>query len=233
LIVGVVATATHVSGRDLYVAATGAVCDGGSALSVCYATDAAEFNPPPPDLTSYEPDGFGYVDPAEVPGGRLYVARCQVQAIEVNGVRSSRAEFAPLTLLSTLAWALPLGVVLLIACALMFVLRREMEAAPTRCIRFAFVAQAAVALQYALLLVIASTGPRPYASAWAVVILSGVLTLVAVASLTLAVVLAVRLVLRPGSGRDLAIVVTQVGSALLLPSALIGVGALVTAAFSC
>jgi len=39
--------------HDLYIASSGAVCDGGSLLSTCWTVDPTEFHPALPDLSSY------------------------------------------------------------------------------------------------------------------------------------------------------------------------------------
>jgi len=99
--------------HDLYIASSGAVCDGGSLLSTCWTVDPTEFHPALPDLSSYRSGGFGLILPGAVPGGSLYESACRVAAIDLRGQVYVRPDYPWLLGAVALRWALALGLLLL------------------------------------------------------------------------------------------------------------------------
>ena len=221
--IGALAATTHVSRHDLYVDIDGSVCNGGSILATCYSLDPAAFHPPPPDITAYEPRGFGYVEPAAVPGGRLYFGRCEVQAIEVNGTVSSRPEFGLWSALSNFSWGLPLGMVLMITAGALYISRRDTPLRVKRTARAAVTAEAALAALYMLVVFVSWSASLAVTTSTAVVILFTLFAMVALSGYAFAIGLTVQLAVQRAPRQEIRSSIDQLGGGFVFLFGLVAV----------
>ena len=222
-VVGAVAATTHVSRHDLYVDVDGAVCNGGSILDACFQIDPVDFHPPPPDLSSYEPRGFGFVEPGRVPGGSLYYGRCEVQAIELNGVVSSRSDFRLWSVLANFSWGLPLGIALIILAGVLYLFRGDLSPRLKRIARAAVIGQVGVAALYVLVVYVSWANSLPVTTASGVVIAFVVFAMVALNGYLFAIGLTVQLAVARWPRDEVRIALAQTGGALVFLFGLIAV----------
>ena len=230
---GALAVVAGVQRHDLYVDVDGSVCNGGLVFGTCFDIDRAAFHPPPPDLAAYEPYGFGIVEPAPVAGGILYESRCEVQAIELDGAVSSRAEFGFLSLIAHLGWGLPLGIALMIVAGGLTAFRRQTPIAARPAARAALVGEAGVVTLLMLAIVALVTEPLSATIAGPLVVLMAALLLVTFAAYMLAAALTVGMVLRPATRNAVRVALPLTAGAVLLPAGLITVGLLALSTLWC
>jgi hypothetical protein len=225
-IVGAAAATTYVSRHELYVDVDGSVCRGGGSLSTCYTIDRAAFSPPAPDLTAYKPNGLGYIEPAPVPGGSLYVGRCEVQAIEVNNVISSRPQFGLLSFLENFSWALPLGMALMIGAGLLYLLSPGTPARLRRTGGAAITAQVGLAALYVLIVYVSWTNSLAVTLATAVVVLFVTFAMLALSGYLFGFVLTAQLAVQRRPREELRVAIIQTGAAVGFLIGLVAVSSL-------
>lgn len=213
--IALVAAVESVSKDDLFVDEGGAVCDGGSVLSRCYTLDRSQFHPDLPDLSSYKPNGFGFIEPAQVDGGTLYVSQCRVVAVELNGYVSSRSGFGWLGAVASLRWAVVPGVLILLATGIVQLRRPQTSSLFRRVVYAALASETATGLLL-LLLTIASRQPFSNSLAAATLSASVLAFLVLLGGVTTAAVLTILLWRSHPARNELLLAGGQTGVALAL-----------------
>ncbi|HKB18860.1 MAG TPA: hypothetical protein VKF28_07470 [Candidatus Dormibacteraeota bacterium] len=221
--IGLVASAqAPLISHDLYIATSGAVCDGDSGLATCWTVDPAEFHPALPDLSSYRSGGFGLILPGAVPGGRLYESACRVAAIDLRGRVYVRADYPWLLGAVALRWALGPGLLLLGIAGVIAAMRVSSSRRAAGAVYGALAVDAGAA-SVPLVLHTALTRSIPSdVAAYLILAAVGILALIAVVGLIVAVVLTIGLRGRPEIKLEAGIARVQVGAAAAVACGFVG-----------